>query len=143
MSDNFCSDFRTMYKNNCVNFSNNLENLVRWRCNVWKYMKWEKKEVKHVYYIPHDIHPRRDFEKFFSKFFLFFVKIFLNFEIWFWKKFYLIKVWKFFIFFILIYWIKVWKFYFDFHLLYLVKVLKCFFLFYFVKACVLVFTTNW
>ena len=34
LSDNLCSDFRTMHKNNCLNFSNNLENLVLYRFNV-------------------------------------------------------------------------------------------------------------
>ena len=128
LSGNLCSDFRTMYKNNCVNFSNNSDNLVLWRLNVWKCMKWEKKEVKCVFIYSPRYTPRRDFENFFSNFFLFFCeKIFwilkFNFE----KNFIWLKCESFFIFFVLLYWIKVWKFYFDFHLLYLVKVLRCFF----------------
>ena len=34
LSDNLCTIIHTMYKNNCVNFSNNSENLVLYRFNV-------------------------------------------------------------------------------------------------------------
>lgn len=34
LSDSLCTSIQTMNKNNCVNFSNNLENLVLYRFNV-------------------------------------------------------------------------------------------------------------
>lgn len=34
LSDNLCTIIHTMHKNNCVNFSNNSENLVLYRFNV-------------------------------------------------------------------------------------------------------------
>lgn len=34
LSDNLCTKIQTMHKNNCVNFSNNLENDVFYRFNV-------------------------------------------------------------------------------------------------------------
>lgn len=34
LSDNLCTNMHTMHKNNCVNFSNNSENLVLYRFNV-------------------------------------------------------------------------------------------------------------
>lgn len=135
MSDNFCSDFRTMYKNNCVNFSNNSENLVLYRFNVWKYVKWEKKRGKVRFIIFPTIYTPAEILKNFFKFFFIFCENFFEFWKLILKKLYLIKVWKFFLFFfILFYWIKVLKFYFNFHLLYLIKVLKCFFYFILLKC---------
>ena len=34
LSENLCTIMHTMNKNNCVNFSNNSDNLVLWRFNV-------------------------------------------------------------------------------------------------------------